>query len=1239
MDSIQFSEFSAIGVNISDTFDIWRKKTNGIVDELVDIRNDISPLFYSTGQNASALLRTVTLDTPQIISGAKTFAGGSASAPILKIGAVGLYETDGVLSTTTPIQVDKLILQSQLQFGEHAYNIPNNNPSEASILGKSGNVLSWTTLNSIISQIQSEGAATVVSTNEILPVGSLVDYAPDGATISSDWLRCTGSRFKGLDYPQLATILLNKYAPIYTSQNGNVIAPSVSYNANWWYTLPNISGAIIKAKPDSVVNTFIDRGNVFDIIRNSESIQSLSLSTGGTAILNLRHDPTLTVNANRQLGIAPLAITADKLANNVVDPSKLSLGGPSWDSTSAALFEGNDPNTRRRVATREYVDELVFKKGPAARLVTKPSHSPYTSAPSFGEFCYINHDGVPIITGNNTSNRFGFADKYSHCEMPLPDNRKAAELYVGYNYMCVLDTIGELWVVGNITHNLFNIVPFPAAANTLAVVKTWTKAFTPLYTYQGNSNNKIKKVILSGDIHINNVAVIDSANRLWIAGYNQYGILGRGNRGTTTTSTATKAAGEATPVIDNAEVYDACIVGSWDGTNENATCIALTSTGIRVAGYGSGGLRGDGLAPSAINTTFNNVTIPGVTDYSSCKLYAGGEDTATTAFLTTDSENVVYGWGYNANGILGDNTTSNKNRPTLVWENPDLNIDKIYTTTHVKNQGAAYIFGSKNNAIAKLGSDITTTGTGDLLGTSIACSDSGNIVAIGSPNPTVGKVVCYQYSGTSWVSYGSALNGTEGLSNFGKSVSLNSAGTRLVVGIPDGQRVNNNVFGQVRVYSYSNNNWSQLGVNLNGILNASKFGSSVALSGNGNAFVVGAPNSSRTINGSTFTNVGRVFAYSITGTSIQQLGTPIDGLFANQNCGSSVAINTDGTIIAVTSNGSTNAGVVRIYQLRFGQWSQLGQDLAGSSANDNFGAVSLNGAGTRIAIGAPGNDTNGSNSGQTRVFQYNSITTTWEQLGNTISGASVDSLSGTSVSLSRDGQTLAIGVPNADTLGRNDNGYIRLYRLTNNNWKLMSASISGENSNEKFGTTVALSGDGNTVFGGAPTYNTNRGLVRSLKFVSQPTTINELWCSGTNTGNKFGISGNSNQWRLAGQLPSGYEIQEFWCGNGYYSDNVNFAKAWCRGDDNYYLFAVGANGQYQSGNGSNTPLNVWTRLNISSDIVQRIVDVQCVSPYGSEDYTVLLLNDGSLYFSGYNAYMIDPNLPNNTYRTDFTRIK
>ncbi len=45
--------------------------------------------------------------------------------------------------------------------------------------------------------------------------------------------------------------------------------------------------------------------------------------------------------------------------------------------------------------------------------------------------------------------------------------------------------------------------------------------------------------------------------------------------------------------------------------------------------------------------------------------------------------------------------------------------------------------------------------------------------------------------------------------------------------------------------------------------------------------------------------------------------------------------------------------------------------IDGEAANDYSGwSVSLSGYGTIVAIGAPYNDGNGSNSGRTRVFKY-----------------------------------------------------------------------------------------------------------------------------------------------------------------------------------------------------------------------------------------------------------------------------
>jgi microcystin-dependent protein len=1309
MDSIQFSEFSTNGVNNSDTFDIWRKKTNGIVEEISVVKDSISPLFYNTTENSSALLRTVTLDVPQTITGAKTFSGGTAAFPILKIDTAGVYYEEGALISTVPLKSDRLIVGSQLQLGAHQYSIPVNNPTESSLLGKLGNSLSWTSLSSIIAQVQSEGAANVLTTNVVLPVGTMQPYSSI-TSVPSGWLSCSGARFKGGDYPELATLLLNTYGPIFTSQTGQTaITPgSEAYNPNWWYTLPDLRGRvtlgsgtgndgvnspqtfalgaiggkyshaltiaempshnhsysyisdvtgtlefgetandgsiltqntsdvggsqahsiiqpylvtnyIIKATPDSVVNTFIDRGNVLDIIRGQESLQSLSLTSGGTAALNLRHDNTLRINSERQLGLAPLSIGSNNILPDSIDPSKLSLGGPSWDSGTEVLYEGRDPNSRRRIATREYVDSKIFKTGPAAKLVSRPSSGPDTSAPGFGEFCYINHDGIPIITGENRNNRFGFANKFSHCEMPLPDNRRAVELYVSYDNMCALDNVGELWAIGNISHNLFNIVPFPGGTT----VSQWAKAYTPLYGY--SPNNKIRKVIMSGDVSILNVAVIDTSNRLWIAGYNQHGVLGRGNSGTTTTSTATKTGGEETPVLEN--VLDAFLVGSL-GSADYATCIALTPSGIHMSGYGGQGQNGSGNNTS-INNTFNTINLPNIENYSGCSIYGSGENQYTSIFVKTP-DSLLYGWGYNGNNIFGDGSGSNKNIPTVIFNNPDINIDSLYTTTHIGGVGALYFSGQRNNATSQRGTSIESTIAGHLLGTSISSNDSGDIIAVGSPG-VGGRVQCSIYNGNSWSTYGFVITTSETNALFGQSVSLNSAGDRLCIGAPDGQLVGSSRFGQMRIYDYSGASWVQRNLSFNGELANSKLGSSVALSGDGNVVVVGAPG----YNG----NIGRVYIRRITATGTDPVGDNITGTATNQQCGIKVAINTSGTIIAVASNGVSNAGVVRVYSLNNNNWTQLGGDITGRAASDGAINISLDGAGTLLAIGAPGSDVAGSNSGTTRVYNYNSSTTSWVQLGTDIHGLSVNEASGTAVAFSRDGSVLAIGAPNGDAYGQTDSGTVRLLRYDDLRWKLLTGTLAGETASEKFGGAIALSSTGSNVLAAAPSWNSNRGRVRSIGFVSAPIISYEIWCAGKNTGNKFSLTGDTPTWRQMGPLPSGYQIKEFWPGNGYYSNNVNFVKAYRPADDMYYLFAVGSNTKYESGYGTKTVLNTWTRLNLQSHTVDNIIDIQSVSPYGGEDYTILHINDGTLYFAGYNGYMIDPNLPVNNERTDFTRIK
>ena len=124
---------------------------------------------------------------------------------------------------------------------------------------------------------------------------------------------------------------------------------------------------------------------------------------------------------------------------------------------------------------------------------------------------------------------------------------------------------------------------------------------------------------------------------------------------------------------------------------------------------------------------------------------------------------------------------------------------------------------------------------------------------------------------------------------------------------------------------------------------------------------------------------------------------------------------------AGTSSSSNPASTL------WGIYTLIGADIDGEAANDYSGySVSLSSDGTTVAIGAMGNDGNGDASGHVRIYAWNSTTSAWEQQGADIDGEAASDESGTSVSLSSDGTTVAIGAPfNFDN--GSDSGHVRIY--------------------------------------------------------------------------------------------------------------------------------------------------------------------------------------------------------------------
>ena len=123
--------------------------------------------------------------------------------------------------------------------------------------------------------------------------------------------------------------------------------------------------------------------------------------------------------------------------------------------------------------------------------------------------------------------------------------------------------------------------------------------------------------------------------------------------------------------------------------------------------------------------------------------------------------------------------------------------------------------------------------------------------------------------------------------------------------------------------------------------------------------------------------------------------------------------------------------------------NQLGGDIDGEAAHDNAGySISLSAEGQKVAIGASGNDANGNDAGQVRVFEWNG--TEWSQIGEDIDGEAAHDGSGRGVSLSPDGLRVAIGAYMNDVGGTiSEAGHVRVYEWDGIEWLTSTENVAG----------------------------------------------------------------------------------------------------------------------------------------------------------------------------------------------------
>jgi hypothetical protein len=362
------------------------------------------------------------------------------------------------------------------------------------------------------------------------------------------------------------------------------------------------------------------------------------------------------------------------------------------------------------------------------------------------------------------------------------------------------------------------------------------------------------------------------------------------------------------------------------------------------------------------------------------------------------------------------------------------------------------------------GGDICGEEIGDLYGGVVSLSANGNILAVGAirndgsdESIDSGHVRVYEWNGSSWVQIGDDIDGEAAGDESGYSISLNEDGTIIAIGANFNDD-NGSSSGHVRVYERNGSSWDQIGTDISGEASGDQSGFSVSLNYTGNILAIGAP----------YNNLdnGHVRIYELSGDDWTQKGNDIDGE-VNSESGYSVSLSSDGNIVAIGAPANDSiTGVVKVYEFSGSDWEQIGENIDGEENGEFSGwSVSLSSDGTTLAVGSPALFEGGL--GLARVYEYSG--SDWEQKGGDIIGEEVGDIHGISVSLSSDGDTLAVGAAfsSENVLG---NGQVRVYQYNGSVWEQKGEDIEGDALGETLGLSVSLSSDGNTVAIGAPFY-------------------------------------------------------------------------------------------------------------------------------------------------------------------------
>jgi hypothetical protein len=321
-----------------------------------------------------------------------------------------------------------------------------------------------------------------------------------------------------------------------------------------------------------------------------------------------------------------------------------------------------------------------------------------------------------------------------------------------------------------------------------------------------------------------------------------------------------------------------------------------------------------------------------------------------------------------------------------------------------------------------------------------------------------GAVTVYRYDTTAelWYQLGNKITGETNNVDFGYNTDMNDAGNRIMVTDP-GDFVN------VYDYDISTNTWDkQTSITAHTVANYAG-----RISGDGNTIIF----ADYTVNSYT----GKIFVYRDISGSWTKIGE-FDGASAGNHLGLGPAVSYDGNRVTLNErnydfdeNGdaATNTGRVRIFEYSGTPltWNQVGNTIYGKSSESTLAeSCDFSKDGSIVALGTKV-------AGYAEVYQYNSATSTWNQIGSRISDGAEHFAQG--VRLSDDGTILLL----SDYHANNQLGSVSVYKYINNDWVQQGSTkygaYPGARLGFQFNGAVSMSGDGSKIVAGGVYANVN----------------------------------------------------------------------------------------------------------------------------------------------------------------------